>query len=500
MSNLDLTIISIYFLGMIGIGLYFSNKNKAGLHFSKSQKAIPGWALGLSFYATFLSAITFLGDPGKAFGGNWNPFVFSLSMPLAAYFSAKYFVPFYRKKGEISAYTHLEKQFGPWARSYAMLCFILTQLARMATIFYGISLTINTLTGIDIRLVIFSIGLIIIIYTILGGIEAVIWTEVLQAIIKTLGALLILWLITKDIGFSKILEIGKANEKFSLGSFRFDFYSSSFWVVLLYGFFINLTNFGIDQNYIQRYHSADTDADASKSIWLCVLYYLPISMIFFFIGTALYAYFGLHPEQILSLKQQIASDKNIELSALLPVDYADKVLPFYIKSNIPKGILGLLIAALLSAAMSTMSNGLNSSSTVFLNDIYLRYFNKNASQSRQKSVLKLSTIVLGLLGMLIGIAMIGTKSILDIWWKLSGVLAGGMLGLFLLGFLFENINKMASIIGICIGVIVIGWVSISSVLPNAIQSNFDPKMNVVLGTLCILLVGFFANKLIQSKE
>ncbi|MES2796427.1 MAG: sodium:solute symporter, partial [Bacteroidota bacterium] len=241
MSPIDISIIIAYLALMIGIGVYFSQKNESSNQFSTAIGKIPSWALGLSFYATFLSAITFLGDPGKSFGSNWNPFVFSLSMPFAAIISTKYFVPFYRNSGEISAYTHLEKRFGTWARTYVLVCFIFTQLARMGTIFYGIALTINTLTGIDMRLIIIVSGLCIIVYTVMGGMEAIIWTEVLQAIIKTLGALLIIYLILLKLDFSEIISTGTQNNKFSLGSFKLDFTTSSFWVVFLYGFFINLT-------------------------------------------------------------------------------------------------------------------------------------------------------------------------------------------------------------------------------------------------------------------
>ena len=132
----DLFVIALYLFGMIGIGVYFSRKKQSTEQFTKASGHIPGWALGISLYATFLSSNTFLGVPGKAFGGDWNAFVFSLSMPFAAWIAAKYFVPFYRKSGEVSAYTHLERRFGPWARTYAMVCFVLTQLARMGSIFF----------------------------------------------------------------------------------------------------------------------------------------------------------------------------------------------------------------------------------------------------------------------------------------------------------------------------------------------------------------------------
>jgi len=492
MSNLDLSIIGIYLLSMIGVGIYFSRKNKSSEQFTTASGRIPGWALGLSFYATFLSAITFLGDPGKSFGSNWNPFVFSLSIPLAAIVATKLFVPFYRNGQAISAYSHLEERFGAWARTYAMVCFIMTQLARMGTIFYGLALTINALTGIQMEGIILVSGLVIICYTVLGGMEAVIWTEVIQAILKTLGALLILAIITSQIGFADVLKIGQRDEKFSLGSFAPDLTTSSFWVILSYGFFINLTNFGIDQNYIQRYHTAKNTQDAAKSIWLCVLYYVPVSFLFFFIGTALYAYYDINPALILELKQQVALEKNMGIEALKVTDYADRVLPFFMKTQIPKGLLGLLLAALLSAGMSTMSSGMNSSATVFLKDIYLRYVNSDLSPKKQLRVLLISTVVMGCLGIIFGISMIGVKSLLDVWWKLSGIFAGGMLGIFLLGFLAKHVSNAAAKIAAIIGVLVIAWMSFKDLLPEAYQSPFDSKMTVVVGTLTIVGLGIFA--------
>jgi SSS family solute:Na+ symporter len=480
---------------MVGIGVYFSRKNKSSEQFTTASGSIPGWALGLSFYATFLSAITFLGDPGKSFGANWNPFVFSLSIPLAAIVATKWFVPFYRESGEISAYTHLEKRFGNWARTYAMVCFIMTQLARMGTIFYGIALTLNALTGIDMRLIILVAGLCIILYTVLGGMEAVIWTEVIQAVLKTLGAGMILYLITLQTPLSAIIERGMQEDKFSLGTFDFNFQTSSFWVILAYGFFINLTNFGIDQNYIQRYHTAKNPRDAAKSIWLCVLYYVPVSFLFFFIGTALYSFYAENAALILELKQQVSVEKNIPLDALQASDYGDRVLPYFMKTQIPTGFLGLLIAALLSAGMSTMSSGMNSSATVFLKDIYLRYIDPEADAKKQFRLLLIATTCMGGLGIVFGMSMIGVKSLLDVWWKLSGIFAGGMLGIFLLGFLAKKVRNFEAKIAAVLGLILIALMSFKDNLPEALQIPLDSKMTVVVGTVSIVGIGLLLQKI-----
>ncbi len=515
MTNLplfDVVIIGLYLIGMIAVGMYFSRANHNAAQFTKASGKIPGWAIGASIYATFLSSNTFLGVPGKAFGGNWNAFVFSLSMPLAAWVASKYFIPFYRQTGEISAYTNLEKRFGTWARTYAVVCFLLTQLARMGSIFFGIALSLQALTGFSMELIMLVMGVCIIIYTVLGGIEAVIWTEVVQAFIKTLGALLILYLVVSEVpnGMAKVIEIGQKAEKFSLGSFRLNFTDATFWVVLCYGFFMNLNNFGMDQNYVQRYHTTTSIQEARKSLWLCVWMYIPASWLFFVIGTSLFAYYQLHPDWIESIKYQVASEKlplgNAQAiralaSTLQPSDYGDKVMPHFMVHKIPVGLMGLLISALLSAAMSTISSGMNASATVFVVDIYQRFWAKQQSEKQHLKLLHLMTVVFGLLGLLSGVAMIGVKSILDIWWQLSGIFAAGMLGLFLLGLVSRQTHNHEAWIATMIGILVIIWMTFSAVIPDEIaylRSPFHKNMIIVVGTLSIFLVGVVLTKIRQK--
>jgi SSS family solute:Na+ symporter len=270
-------------------------------------------------------------------------------------------------------------------------------------------------------------------------------------------------------------------------------------VILVYGFFINLTNFGVDQNYIQRYHTAKNTQDAAKSIWLCVMYYVPVSFLFFFIGTSLYAFYDVNPGLISELKQQVSAEKNIPIQTMQLVDYADRVLPYFMKTQIPTGLLGLLLAALLSAGMSTMSSGMNSSATVFLNDIYLRYIQKDLSPQKQLRVLHIATIVMGCLGIVFGISMIGVKSLLDVWWKLSGIFAGGMLGIFLLGFIAKKVSNTAAKFAAIIGVIVIAWMSFKDNLPEAFRSPLDGKMTVVVGTLTILFTGILVQRILKKR-
>ena len=512
---LDLSIIFLYLVGMILVGYYFSRKNKNPEQYTNASGGIPGWALGVSIYATFLSSNTFLGVPGKAFGSNWNSFVFSISMPFAAWIASKYFVPFYRQTNEISAYTHLEHRFGAWARTYAVICFLLTQLARIGSIFFGIALTLQALLGYSMQTIIIVMGICIIFYTVLGGIEAVIWTEVVQAVVKTFGALLIIYLIIKDMpgGVSKIIEIGQQDHKFSLGSFSPDFTEATFWVILFYGFFINLNNFGMDQNYVQRYHAAKTSKEASSSIWLCVWLYVPASLLFFAIGSCLYAYYKVHPDQIQGLKMNFAAlglpesatqNEVIKTaSALNPQDYGDKVMPHFMVTKIPTGLVGLIVSAILSAAMSTISSGINASATVFSVDIYQRYFKPEIKQKQMLRLLHMATIGFGIAGMIAGIAMIGVKSILDVWWELSGIFAGGMLGLFLLGMISRQTKNHEALTATIIGIVVILWMTFSHFLPEQysfLRNPLNNNMVIVIGTLSIFLAGIIITKIRRNSR
>ncbi|WP_448698356.1 sodium:solute symporter [Mucilaginibacter sp. AW1-3] len=506
----DLAIIVLYLVGMVLVGFYFSRKNNNSDSYSKASGLIPGWAIGLSIYATFLSSNTFLGVPGKAYGGNWNAFVFSLSMPLAAFVATKYFVPFYRKTGQISAYTHLEKRFGAWARTYAVVCFLLTQLARMGSVFFGIALSLQALTGYSMQTIMVVMGISIIIYTVMGGIKAVIWTEVVQGIIKTLGALLIIYLIVShmDGGIQRIVSIGKVANKFSLGSFSANFTQSTFWVVLLYGFFINLNNFGMDQNYIQRYHTAKSSKAASRSVWLCVYIYVPASFLFFIIGSCLFAYYNIHPELLEGIKHQVAVERlplnatadqiNALATKLQPADYGDKVMPHFMVTSIPTGLVGLIVSAILSAAMSTISSGMNASATVFTVDIYKRYIKPGINERQTLNMLHIATVVFGILGMGTGIAMIGVKSILDIWWQLSGIFAAGMLGLFLLGIISKQTKNQEALIASVIGLLVILWMTFPNIIPaqySFLRSTLHTNMIIVVGTLAIFLAGILLTRL-----
>ncbi|MBT5321585.1 MAG: sodium:solute symporter [Verrucomicrobiales bacterium] len=490
LSAIDLTVLGIYLIAVVGLGAWFARRNRTSAHFMAASGSLPGWVVGLSIFGTFLSSNTFIGVPGKAYGGNWNAFVFSLTLPLAAWVAAKYFVPFYRGSGEISAYQHLEKRFGPWARSYALACYLLTQLARVGAILFGVSMALHALTGWSLPAIIIGAGVAVTLYTLLGGIEAVIWTDVIQSLVLLAGAVVIAVLLITGHpnGASEALHGAAAANKFSLGSFATDFTQSTVWVVLLFGFFINLNNFGIDQNYVQRYHAARDDAAARRSVWLGALLYVPVSALFFLIGSLLFSYYEASP----ALLQ--------ELQAAHPEGYADQVLPHFIAHKLPVGMAGLLLAAICAAAMSSIDTSLNSSATVTLKDFFQRHLKRGESETDALKILRGATLFWGVLGTGVALAMMGQKSLLDAWWKLSGIFAGGMLGLFLLGLIARKADNVAALTGVIIGVLVICWTTFADAFPENLRSPFHANMITVIGTLTIFLVGLGVSRIRNSMS
>ncbi|MBN3582775.1 sodium:solute symporter [Algoriphagus aestuarii] len=483
----DLVIFLIYMLAIVGFGISFSFRKRSSTDFTTGGGRLPSWAIGMSIFATFVSSISFLALPGNAYLSNWNGFVFSLSIPLAALIAVKYFVPLYRKLNSESAYFFLEQRFGLWARIYASICYLLTQLARMGTILYLLALPMNALFGWSIPLIIIVTGISVIIYSMLGGIEAVIWTDAIQGIVLIAGALACLLVIFLEIpgGPSEIFRIAESNDKFSLGSFDLDFTSSTFWMILVYGLFINLQNFGIDQNYVQRYISAKTEKEAIKSTWLGSLLYVPVSLIFFFIGTALFAFYQAQPDL---LPENLSGMEN-----------ADKVFPYFIVSQLPTGITGLLIASIFAAGMSSVSTSVNSSATVILSDHFKKYIHQNPSEKTSMRVLWASSLCMGLASILVGLAFNGVASALDAWWALASIFSGGILGLFLLGLIVQKTTSKQAAIAVMAGVLVIIWMSLSTAFFTGkltpFQNSLHSNMTIVMGTVTIFILGFVLGNL-----
>ena len=368
--------------------------------------------------------------------------------------------------------------------------------------------------GWDMHTVIILTSISIIVYSMMGGLKAVIWADAIQGIILIGGAVLCLVILMCSMpeGPMQTFELAANSpmgNKFSLGAFTSDLTTSTFWVCLIYGIFINLQNYGIDQNYVQRYHAAKTDKDAKFSALFGGYLFIPVSALFFLIGSALYSYYqaGVAP-----LPAEIQAKP-------------DYVFPYFIVNGLPVGLRGLLIASIFAAGMSTVSTSVTSAATIILTDYVRPFFLKakkeikkvkshlshhdsplplegqgEASPKHQKlelAIVRLSSFGVGILGACVAIAMLSVESIIDAWWTLSSIFSGGMLGLFLLGCIPQKISRLAAFLGCVAGVLVIGWISLAEMwsLPGI---HLHPYLAIVLGTSVIFLVGFLATYLVRS--
>jgi len=444
---IDAVIIILSLLVSLWIGFYFSKGQKTTNKFYAAEGKIPAWAIGMSILATLISSVTFLAYPGEGFSSNWIRLVQGLMVPLVLVALIWGVVPLYRKVIGLSAYEYFEKRFGYFARLYGSLGFILAHFTKMGTVFYLLGLAIASLLGMETLTVIWILGAIIIILTLLGGIEAVIWLDVIQGFLLIVGgtvALLIL-LFTAEGGPAEVWNIAKANGRTGFGPFDWDFVNLTFWVMAINGVFYAIQKYGTDQTIVQRYLAAKSNRDAVKASLIGVFLSVPVWALFMFIGTALFSFYQMNPDGLI---------ENVR---------PDAVFPIFIANELPVGLTGLIISALIAAAISSLDSDMNCLSAVLTEDFYGR-LKKNVND-RQKLVFgKAMVVVSGILAILVSTIYVhvGGKGALGIVFSLYAIFSGGIAGMFLLGLFFPRANKKGLYVGIVACVLFTGYAVLTS--------------------------------------
>lgn len=436
-GGLNWSILILYLIGMLLLGYYFMKQEGNSDDFFKGGGRIPWWAAGISIFATMLSAITYMAIPAKAYATDWTYYPMQMMILVVSFPVIKYYLPFFRRLNVTTAYQYLEQRFNYATRAMASALFIVFMVARTALVLYLPSLAMEAVTGIDIFLCIILMALITILYCTMGGVEAVVWGDVVQGIILVGGAFFaaaFLMMHTEG-GTDAFFKIGWENDKFRLFEWSFDYRSATFWVVILGGLANNLISYSSDQTVIQRYLTTKDEKSAARSILTNGLMSVVVTIAFFTIGTGLYTFYKTHPA-------------SLDLS----MQRTDAIFPFFMMSELPAGIAGLLIAAIFAATMSTISSNINSISTAFTMDFY----KKVRPEASDKAVLKTArwaVAISGLLGMLIALLMATTniQSLLDYFNTILGLLSGSIGGLFIMGIFFPRINATAALIGFLAG-------------------------------------------------
>jgi len=456
---LDISILVAYFCVLVGMGIYASRKIKTSEHFMIAGQTIPGWAAGLSVMCAYTSSISYIATPGKAFDTNWNPVLFAYGMVPVALFVCAYVIPYYRQIKLISVYRFLERRLGGWGRVYASLSFMLYMIGRIAVILYLACLLFTQFVQpfgqgagdldadtLNIIAMILIIGIITIAYTLLGGMEAIIWADVMQAVIMLSGIVFCAIYLTYQISTGPEPAITTAWEagKFSFlnpkGVSEFSLTHRTILVMIVYAITENLRNLMADQNYVQKFAACSSEREAKKSVAVATVIYVIMTTIFIYIGTALWAYY--HGTGKLAANG---------------ITKGDEVFPFYIANELVVGLRGLLIAAIMAAAISTIATAVNCAATIWLEDFHKRYIQPEISDKASILVLRLFTVVWGALGIVFAVWMIRAKSALDVWWTISGIFGGGILGLFLLSLMKTRLNLWQGVVSIAVSILIITW-------------------------------------------
>lgn len=459
----NIAVVVLFLLAMAGMGVYFLKRNNSSEEYFLGGRKIPGWALGLSMVGTSISSITFLALPAAAFVLDYRQLTPNLFMPVAALIACWIFIPFFRRGLKTTAYEYLESRYGTGIRIYAALYSLLGQLLRLAIILYLVVLPLSEMLDISESTAILAFGVITCFYTVFGGIEAVVWTDVVQTVILLGGGLLCVAAVAFQLpgGLPQILEIGMEYDKFSLGPLDFSFSERTFWVMSLIGFIGFISEFSSNQNVVQRYIAAPTLREARKAMLICIVMSLPTWIFFFFIGSCLFAYYKVFP--------------SAEVAAMKP----DDVLPHFILTEIWPGVGGVIIAACLAAAMSSLSSSINAVSTIWTID-FLRLMRRKGNDRFELVNAKLASGAAGIIMIAgaWGISLIPRESVYDLSAILGALLCSAGLTPFMLGFFTTRIGNRAILSGMYAALVfsVYNILNYFKLLPEPLQWNIHIYM------------------------
>lgn len=513
LSSIDLTIIFVYLAGIAAMGLYFGRKTESTEEYFVGGRNFKGWVIGLSLVGTSISSVSFLAFPGDAYKTAYLRLVPNIMLPVALIFAAFVFLPFYRRNKITSAYEYLEMRFGPGIRVYGSLAFVAVQLMRISSILFLVALLIETVTNLSPVYCIIIGGIFVSFYTIVGGIKAVIWTDVIQTIVLALGAVLCLFIVFGKLpgGISQVFEVANAAGKFSFSEMKggvlqpvnwgFSLQSKTATMMIFLGLNMWLLDYGCNQHSIQRYAASKTMKDARYALIFAAFCSVPIWLFFMFLGTSLYVFY-----------QQFPSEHAMDM--LTGKSKAEGILPYFIMSEMPTGAIGVILASALAAAMSSLDSSINAISTVGVVDIYRRHLVKGKDDKHYLFVARVIAIVTGILMVLgaIWFSMADQKTLQDTTTALTSIFSGGLLGLFLLGMLTTRGDGRAAACGIFFTLIFTAWLiatkeqfvlsylsepyatqysSFLGSLPEYLNKPFEAYYAGIIGNMVMFVFGYF---------
>ncbi|MFV0415928.1 MAG: sodium:solute symporter family transporter [Chthoniobacterales bacterium] len=477
---IDTIVVLLYFAVVAWIGWHFSRQEKTTESYFLGGHHLPAWAIGLSMLATSISSLTFIALPAAAFALDWRFLVPNMVNPFIGILAIWIIIPFFRKSVGVSVFEYLQLRFGSGARLYAAIMFLLSQALRLGSILYLISIPLELITGVSPLICMLVIGGFVALYTIMGGISAVVWTDVIQSFILYFGgfAAMLVMLQGIDGGISGMWSVASAGNKFSLGPMEWNLSERTFWTMLIVGATHWVSGFIADQNVVQRYLAASSLHEARKATAISTVLSLPTWAFFFLLGTTLWVFYKQHANPTVEGME------------------ADAVFPYFILTQMPVGLTGLVIAGILAAAMSSLSSSLNSFATIATIDIVKSYLLKGRSDSYYAAVARWLTGLAAFV--MLGIGFIFTRtpkeSFQDLSLNIVGLLGGIVLGVFVLGLIAPMVGNralwqafaVAFFLNAYLACVGFGWVK--NYLPFELHSYWVlPLSNLIFIVLAIIL-------------
>ena len=477
---INFTVLALYLLAMVGVGVWFMRKNKNTDDYFRGGQNIPWWAAACSIYATMLSSLTFVALPALVYATDWLLYIGMLMIPAVAPLAIYGAMPFFRRIDATSAYEYLGKRFSQPVRLLGSGLFTLFHISRMGIVMALTALALSAVTPLTPWQSVLMMGVLCLIYCTMGGVEAVIWTDTIQTVVLLGGAVVCVFYILGGVdgGFGGVLDLAKANDKITLVNLDFSpdsFTTLALWVIILGGIGQNLSSYTSDQAVVQRYMTTKSTTAAARSIWANGIMATFGSLLFFFIGTGLYAFYHSNPTQ------------------LNPTIQNDQVFPMFIATELPVGIAGLIVAGIFAAAQSTVSSSMNSTATTLVTD-FLRPFNRCDSEAGYLRAAKVLTFTMGVLGTVAGLLFISPeiRSLMSEYFKVIGMFMGALGGLFLLGILTTRAHARGAFIGLLGGVAVMIWIW------RATETN--GYLYAFIGITSCLLIGYAASALLPAAK
>ena len=439
-GTINYCVLGVYLAGMVGIGVLFSGRQKTTEDYFLAGRNMPWLVVGMSMFASLTSAVTYMGVPAMAYSDNVSIFFGVMVSPIVAPILIFTFYPIYRRLGVTTSYEYIDHRYGRGARFAVSGLFILARLGWLGTVIYAPALALSVVTGIDIRLAIILMGILATVYTSLGGLAAVLWTDVAQFIILAGGAVWVaVSLITKvDGGFAGIITTASQAGRLDVFDWKIDIYKMTATAAAVSWFFTFMQDYGTDQVTVQRLLAVRDQKGVAKAIIFNSFNDVIIVGLLLFIGLGLFAYY---------------KDLPGDLPGLMT---GDKMLPYYIVSSLPVGISGLLITAIFAAAMSSMDSGINSLTTVVMNDFVKPIRKRPASEANDVMSSRILTVILGVFATMVAFYAAGLGSIIKSWSTFMSLFVGPILAIFLMGIIFRRARFTGWVVG-CVFSIAATW-------------------------------------------